>query len=985
MRRREFHWFPLAAWWMLLHPFFRGGSNDGGLVPACLAMFEEEAGQLDVLVATAGHGSTMFVVVGGDGGEEEASSVVTSDATDTLSRQEDDDPMMMKTTTSCIVASRSLETGQVLWRRNVCSATSQQQQQQHAVISTNKNRSVVTLDQSGAVRSWDVKTGSLQWESMVELDPLFNNNEDEEEDDSRVRVRLSADGTEEDTQIKILRVSAGEGSPLQSLQASTGQVLESSEEATTIVEEDDIDPKKPFQTVSCQEMGVQLSIDSETNTLVSKQGESIPLALTLTESQQESPMLLGLHLVSCSQESLSFVVITSRTTTSLVRVVKAASQGLEATTLWTAEDGLSSLTAGLLVDASHFVPASVGDGGAGNNDSPDPSNLLSFSSRLSMHWKALQNSLNSLLLLPSSNIMSNSASFGFSKVAVLVSDISNRVYGMDMTPTGRGRIKYLYDLPATAKWHKLVHGAPNAAKNVQGINGKAHFREVLLVSSSSSSSSNQEEITWLCLDGATGLIHDQGSITVSDPVIQVVPIPTASTSGGAFSSSSSCRQGALLMLENSATAVIPAANDAIAAAQIAAVPTTTTNPSNTNGWFAHRLSREPARLESFRLSPETSSSLLSIMADAAGTAQFPNERIVTVAYPNREEMIQSPCHVLGDQSLLLKYLNPHLVVLVTVSTTTEEETTTVDASGGEAPKDPFSKAFQSVHEKKGEKQPKRKPLGVTPSSETQAATPTTPTESDPNLFVNVVDSVSGRVLYRASHKDAVVGPVQPSVVISENWIIYSFMNERTRRAEVGVLSLYEGMVDKNGLTPFTSPDQLREFSSFNARESKPVVLAKTYSVAKPITALGITATRGGISGKRLILACLDGQVYAVDRKMLEPRRPMGQVKDSEQQEGLRQYSELIPLVSYMSLSYTQTVEGVKHIVSAPTDLESQTLVLAFGGPDIFFTRTSPSRGFDLLPESFNRIMLSIVVVVLIGIWLILQRIVFGKTVNKGWV
>ena len=133
------------------------------------------------------------------------------------------------------------------------------------------------------------------------------------------------------------------------------------------------------------------------------------------------------------------------------------------------------------------------------------------------------------------------------------------------------------------------------------------------------------------------------------------------------------------------------------------------------------------------------------------------------------------------------------------------------------------------------------------------------------------------------------------------------------------------------------------------------------------------------------MACTDGQVYHADRQMLEPRRPMGQVKDAEKEEGLRQYSEMIPMISYMSLSYTQVVEGVKYITSAPTDLESQTFIMAYGGPDIFFTRTSPSRGFDLLPEEFNRIMLSIVVVVLIVGAFALQRMVFNKKVKKGWV
>ena len=192
------------------------------------------------------------------------------------------------------------------------------------------------------------------------------------------------------------------------------------------------------------------------------------------------------------------------------------------------------------------------------------------------------------------------------------------------------------------------------------------------------------------------------------------------------------------------------------------------------------------------------------------------------------------------------------------------------------------------------------------------------------------------------------------------------------------------MINNKGLTAFASPEQSTSFSSLDARDTKPVVLSKVYSIAQPVTTLGMTASRSGISSRRLLLATLDGHVRAVDRKVLDPRRPVGQVKESEKKEGLRQYSELIPTVPFMSLSYNQTVEGVSSIISAPTDLESQSLVLAFGGPDIFFARTSPSRGFDLLPDNFNRLLLSMLVVGLLVALLVVQNMAKKKVTKQGW-
>ena len=358
---------------------------------------------------------------------------------------------------------------------------------------------------------------------------------------------------------------------------------------------------------------------------------------------------------------------------------------------------------------------------------------------------------------------------------------------------------------------------------------------------------------------------------------------------------------------------------------------------------------------------ESSLEARSITADltsmTVGSVSFPGETVVATAYPSRDDIAHMPCSVLGDESLLLKYINPHIAVVMTAGTANAV--------------DPLVKSSRK-------KDGKRKPTGAGDSTVDSGD------ENVPNLFVNVVDTVSGRVLHRVSHAHALLSP-KPSIVISENWVYYTFANERTRRSELGVLSLYEGMIDSKGLTAFSSPEQSETFSSLDARDSKPVVLAKSFSLKTPVTALGVTSTREGISARKLVLAGTDGRIVAVDRKMIEPRRPVGQLKDYEKKEKLVQYTELVPVISYMALSYDKTVEGVSQIVTSPTHLESQTLLFAFGGPDIFFARTSPSRGFDLLPDTFNRSMLAVTVIGLLAVLVVLQNMAAKKTRNLGWM
>ncbi len=70
-------------------------------------------------------------------------------------------------------------------------------------------------------------------------------------------------------------------------------------------------------------------------------------------------------------------------------------------------------------------------------------------------------------------------------------------------------------------------------------------------------------------------------------------------------------------------------------------------------------------------------------------------------------------------------------------------------------------------------------------------------------------------------------------------------------------------------------------------------------------------------------------------------------------------------------SHSENVESPSIITSTSANLESQTLILALGGPDIFFTRFAPSKGFDSLPESFNKLS---IVIVLIALYMVIQTL-----------
>jgi ER membrane protein complex subunit 1, C-terminal len=1037
------------------------------------ALFADEVGVSDFLVATAGHGPAKFVYA-----TEEA--VISSDS-----------PGMghyltaFAPKTSCFVASRSTETGSLQWRRNVCSSTSSGSVH-HAVAASQE--SIWTMDSSGVIRAWDTKYGRLIWDAFLELQngatdqprllvvtdstvsrngigavagdqmllldavtgeplgkPLSASNiladnrvggaaarsgqqahwlqmmTDEKDkwqvllgwishrdgivstagsdmllvdlewqqgegivtvtkserlshipqiDASSlhvmpegVGVALTADGTKAVTfgvphsTIESFKVTAvPEIDTLSSLSLSVARLQDNNgdEHVNThkgVVEIPSWTSPIAFSSCAGTAHVVVVIPPGQSNMHLWKdRGEtgSSWKSVTLEPGREEpanalrAPTVTGL---GCRDHLFDVLLSTSSGTTAAVQINLSSG---EAIWKWSAEEGLGHIASGLVLDASHaIVVDDLVVEGDSEEEPPEIAQRLQLSARMTSQWESLMGSGVNLITARSA---SKDKLFGFVQIAVLVSERTHRLYGMELAGPKRGTVSWTVDLTTGAMWHKLVHGTHNAAKAKHGIHGGTHAKEVLVVSAST-----QTRVDYKCVDGTNGEVHGEGSMDISSPVVQVIPV----VGGGV------CRQQAVLMHEDHSISLVPAESSI----------SHTFGASSANGFYAHVLTGPESafvRLESYQISAAAASARL------VGQTTFEGERLIQAVYPPRDEVVQSPCMVLGDDSLLLKYLNPHLAAIISVRDVTAGD-------GG----DEFGAALRRSKQQ-NEKKKKKKPVGVTPKPGSKAESATaddgaSDREDTANFFVSLVDTVSGRVLYRASHANASTNPRHIKAVISENWIVYSFVNAKTRKTEVGVLSLYEGMIHRKGLTAFTSPEQTTEFSSWDARETKPIVLSKTYSIPQPVTALGVTQTRNGISAHQILLATTENRVYSVARAVLEPRRPLSDLKESEKLEGLRQYSELIPLLTMQALSYNLTVHAPTQIVSAPTELESQTLVFAFGGPDLFFTRTSPSKGFDMLPESFNRILLSLLTVALVAVVVVTKRMSKQKIVKHGWI
>ncbi|KAG8002797.1 ER membrane protein complex subunit 1 [Nibea albiflora] len=123
------------------------------------------------------------------------------------------------------------------------------------------------------------------------------------------------------------------------------------------------------------------------------------------------------------------------------------------------------------------------------------------------------------------------------------------------------------------------------------------------------------------------------------------------------------------------------------------------------------------------------------------------QKIVSIKGKRPNEHVHSQGRVMGDRSVLYKYLNPNLLAVVTESTDLHQE---------------------------------RSFIGIL-----------------------LIDGVTGRIIHEAVQRKA-RGPVH--VVHSENWVVYEYWSTKSRRNEFSVIELYEGMELYNS-TVFSSLDR----------------------------------------------------------------------------------------------------------------------------------------------------------------------------------
>ncbi|QKX63492.1 uncharacterized protein TRUGW13939_10663 [Talaromyces rugulosus] len=251
----------------------------------------------------------------------------------------------------------------------------------------------------------------------------------------------------------------------------------------------------------------------------------------------------------------------------------------------------------------------------------------------------------------------------------------------------------------------------------------------------------------------------------------------------------------------------------------------------------------------------------------------------------------------------------------------------------------------------------------------------------------LLDAVSGTILYSSKHEG--VDTTQPiTSAISENWVACSFWADLTEASEskgyqLVVSELYESPVP-NDRGPLDSATNYSSIAGPNTL-SRPYVVSQSFVIPEPISHMAVTQSRQGITVRQLICTLPSSNaIIGIPRNVLDPRRPVGRdATAGEMEEGLFRYSPYLEFDGRWYLTHSRDVADIQKVISSPTLLESTSLIFAFGG-DIFGTRATPSQAFDILGSSFSKLqLLATVVALAVGVWF-LGPMVRKKQINLLW-
>ncbi|KAG0637948.1 hypothetical protein HOY80DRAFT_1049643 [Tuber brumale] len=260
--------------------------------------------------------------------------------------------------------------------------------------------------------------------------------------------------------------------------------------------------------------------------------------------------------------------------------------------------------------------------------------------------------------------------------------------------------------------------------------------------------------------------------------------------------------------------------------------------------------------------------------------------------------------------------------------------------------------------------------------------------SHSSASIYILESVSGAILYSAIHV-GVDTSKSIAATMSENWLVYSYFGAgdvngkpTAQGYHLVVSELFESRLP-NYRGPLATA---QTYSALAGEIGRPHVLSHSYIFPAEISSLGVTTTKQGIT-TREVLAMMpwSSSIIALPKRLLDPRRPVDRdPNEAEREEGLMKYAPALEIDPRSVINHKRELLGITDIVATPAQLESTSIIFAYGG-DLFGTRVTPSMPFDVLGKGFSKIQLVGTILALgVGVGFV-SPMVRRKQINQRWL
>ncbi|SCU96432.1 LADA_0H00914g1_1 [Lachancea dasiensis] len=302
--------------------------------------------------------------------------------------------------------------------------------------------------------------------------------------------------------------------------------------------------------------------------------------------------------------------------------------------------------------------------------------------------------------------------------------------------------------------------------------------------------------------------------------------------------------------------------------------------------------------------------------------QMGDEQILSFAF-REQDLSVSLGNILGDRSVLYKYLYPHLAAYVTGK----------DVGGA--------------------------------------------------FTLRIVDTVTGELVYSVAHDDGIDLRVPINLVFGENWVIYTYFSTKpVPEQKIGVIELYESLAPNERYS--TSAVEVDAFS--NELKPKVLQNAYLYpevikNMALTKTKFGITIRSVVLELENGQITYLPKFILSA-RRVAE-----SQMSASDKKEFMMSpYVSAIPISDYTILTHHRRILSGPNslLTSVATNLESTSLVCSLGH-DLYCSRVYPSSQFDQLKPSFQKFQLLSTIAGLLLICFFIRPIVDTKKLKTQWL